>query len=145
MKNQEPIDTQTAERALAVANTPLFLLRKLRADPTVAELRQNYSAAEILSALKRSLKKTPKTLSEAVTPYLYLVALSGLPDVRFLREAETFAAPNTEWYSYLARLLVETYRPTSFKTIKVQNAHIASPLRTQNSTATSRITIVVSE
>ena len=76
-----------AEQAFAVANTPLFLLRKLRSDPAVLEIARVAQPKAILSALKKSLRRKPKTLSDAVSPYVYLVALSMTRDLGWMEEA----------------------------------------------------------
>lgn len=108
-----------AESDLLVANTPLFLLRKLRTNQTVAEIAQFSRGSLVLSALKEALKQEPKTLRKTVLPYVYLVALSMMPESSFLQSAAKFKSPHHDWYSYLVEALIQSYRPATIKTIEI--------------------------
>src|SRR4051812_21469407 len=68
-------DLSDAEFALAVANTPLFLLRKLREDEASRNIAIALPEAEIFRRMKQRLARKPKDLRERVEPYVYLVAL----------------------------------------------------------------------
>jgi hypothetical protein len=106
------LDLADAEMALAVANTPLFLLRKLRSDSSVQSISRAKSVAEILDALIFQLKRQPENLTQEVEPYVYLVALSMKRDLPSLKQAANMDAPHTKWFRYLAEVLVDEYKPT---------------------------------
>jgi len=105
------IDTQTAEAALAVANTPLFLLRKLRADPIVASLARDRNAEELLSSLREISQKEPQTLQDLVLAYVYLVSLSLKENLSNLHAAAAIPI-QAEWYRYIANYLAQSAEPT---------------------------------
>ena len=115
------INTEVAERTFAVANTPLFLLRKLQADPAVMEAARTTRPSEVLKLLRRSLAKKPKTLSDLVKPYMLLVVLSMTGKLEDIREAAKIESSAWDWYSYLVGVVIESYRPTTVTTIQVPN------------------------
>jgi hypothetical protein len=112
-------DLSRAQSAFMVANSPLFLLRKLREDPTVAEIAKKTRTTTILSQLRQSLSRESRTLRTAVAPYVYLVALSMQPDIKYLVHASKLSAPHHTWFSFLSDVLLKTYQPTSVTRITV--------------------------
>jgi hypothetical protein len=108
-----------AEQAYATANTSSFLMRKLRADPVVKNLRAIFGSPALLNAVKAALRKRPQTLTDAVRPYAYLVALSFDSDASYLRDAAKLRAPHAEWYQSIARALVELQIPVRYTTVNV--------------------------
>ncbi len=141
MTDPTRIRTPLAEKAFAVANTPLFLLRKLRSDPAVLEISQTVPPGTIFAALKDSLRRSPKTLSDAVQPYVYLVALSLTRDLQGLKEAAQLEAPYADWFAYIAKVLVDTYQPTVLETIQVPNTVISFGTTSKSSAPTAQQTI----
>ena len=125
-----------AEQAFAVANTPLFLLRKLRSDPAVLEIARVAQPKAILSALKKSLRRKPKTLSDAVRPYVYLVALSMTRDLMRMEEAARLASRHSDWFSYIAKLVLDTLQPTSFNNMQIPRTLMSSSTTTSSSAPT---------
>jgi hypothetical protein len=115
------IDKNTALQVFAVANTPLFLLRKLRAHPVVDEI-QKYHGREILSALRRSVRKRPSDLNDFASPYLYLMAIAAKQDLALLQQAADLPAPYHDWYSIIANMLIMMFRVTSVSRLEVANA-----------------------
>ena len=102
-----------AERAYVVANTPLFLLRNLLNDPMVFDVAREDSD-EIFAELVAACNRQPATLTDAVIPFILLVALSRRGDVRHLdqsRQLRPQAKPH--WFAYLAEMLVEITRPST--------------------------------
>jgi len=119
MKTTRKIDFGGAEAAFAVANTPLFLLRKLRADGAAGNIARSNSGRAILADLARALRRKPVGFAESVLPYLLIVALSYKPDIRFLRAASRKHALHYPWYSYIANVLLQEFRSTSKSNVRV--------------------------
>jgi hypothetical protein len=120
MKTLHDVDLKQACRAFAVANTPLFLIRKLRQDTTVREISKSFSGEEILNRMKDLMARAPETIFDHAAPYAYLVALSLKEDDEFLRKAVTIPAPaHWIWFDYVANVLVRTYSPTAQTDIRV--------------------------
>jgi hypothetical protein len=110
-------DLSRAQSAFLVANSPLFLLRKLRDDPAVVMIAKYAVPTAILKQLRQSLSRPPRALHTAVAPYVYLVALSMQPDIRYLHEASELSAPHHAWFRYLSGVLLQTYKPTTVQMV----------------------------
>jgi hypothetical protein len=76
MKSLSEATLGMACEVFAVANTPAYLIRKLRQDPEISEISRSISDEEILAALRLAVKEDCAILLNAVRPYAYLVALS---------------------------------------------------------------------
>ncbi len=105
------INYDSAVAAFAVANTPMFLLRKLRSDSAVERLTQLFSTDKLFSDLVASLGKKPENLTDAVKPYALLVALSRKGNLALLKELLKYPAPFSEWFSEIANILIQTSMP----------------------------------
>lgn len=139
MKTLSEIDLTIAEGDFAVSNTPLYLVRKLRANSAVEEISRSFDGSEILEALKRAAADKPTTLAEAVRPYVYLVALSRKSNVSYLEEARKIPAGNFDWFNYVVDLLIETFTSTSILSFR-----ILEPQTTSNTdTSVSQRTIIL--
>lgn len=107
-----------AAQMYAVANTPLFLIRKLREDSAVFEIAASFDGAAIVEELKNVLQRDPQTPEDYVRPYVYIAALAQKSEDRFLRQA--FSLPGHEkwdWYEYVAGALLEMYMATKIQTV----------------------------
>jgi hypothetical protein len=116
MKIPTWIETANAESSFVIANTPSFLLRRLREDKASYQLSQSMSDRDLLATFTAAISEKPETMRDQITPYLILVALSLKTDVKFLRDAKTLAAGATTSYKWLdacAQILIEEFRPTS--------------------------------
>ncbi len=126
MSELEHIQLPSAESAYFVSNTPLYLLRKLREDPVVAALATSATGEELLYALRKAAREEPSSIAERVRPFVLLVALAMKDDIRRLREATTVQLPSAnEWFDYIRRVLIETYRPTIHTTLKTPQLQLS--------------------
>jgi hypothetical protein len=119
MTAQRNLSYRNAASALLLANTPLFLLRKLQSDSAVAETARNLTDDGIMRALKMSAQQQPTGISEEVLPYVYLVALSLKGNRALLKQAADIDVPYAEWFKYIANYLVKSGTPTSTKTVSI--------------------------
>jgi hypothetical protein len=131
------IDLTSAERIYSVSNVPLFLLRKLQADPSINRISSSLSTNEILGELKKSLQVKPRTLGEAVKPYVLLVALGKKGQIEPLKEASAIEAPYHDWFSYLAEVLLHTFISTGIISLNV-HGQFSTTLPANTSTASTR-------
>jgi hypothetical protein len=128
MKSFTEADLSEACSAFAVANTPLFLLRKLRKDPTVLDISRSFRGEQILEEFKKAVLQEPKNLEETVRPYVYLVALANEPSDEYLREVAKIESSNWDWLGYMIQVLLETYTPTAQEDIWVPGAIVQAPV-----------------
>lgn len=117
--NPDDFDLTEAASVYAVSNTPLFLVRKLQADPAVRALGDGCSGEEIVEALRVAVTTEPQDAQEAVRPYVYLVALWYKPELEHLLEARRIAAPQYLWFAYIASVLIQTFSPVQKQLITV--------------------------
>jgi hypothetical protein len=122
------VDLSQAEESLGLANAPIFLMNRLRSDPSVQQISRENTANEILSALRASLRRRPSTLRSAVRPYVYLVALALTGDYTALRRASELDAAHLNWFKYIANLLMNS-RPVNVQTFSMTNRAIKSEVK----------------
>ncbi len=141
----EQVDLSHAASTYAVANTPLFLVRKLREDPAVSEIAKLFSGDQILAALQLTVQDKPTDLFDYVRPYVYLVALSMKETDTYLRKA--MELPNTrkwDWFNYVALALLQTYTPTTSMAVRASSPVInaeASAIRSDAPVEYEKITV----
>jgi hypothetical protein len=103
---------EAASRAFAVANTPLFLLRKIQTDEVVHILCERLTPTELFVEIKRRVRRRPQKIEDAVIPYVLVCALAKngrdlLPKVEVLRQQ------HFPWLPILAGYLDATVTPTT--------------------------------
>jgi hypothetical protein len=131
------ISTEGAELAYVVANTPLYLIKRLQADPGVRLVSQSMQANELAAEYRSAVTQSPTNIRELITPYICLVALSMKDDISPLREETAIAnpLPDYRWIERIRQLLIERYRPVSRSVINVP-AIGAHPVQNTSSAST---------
>jgi hypothetical protein len=112
MNSIDELDLSEAFKVYAISNTPIFLLKRLRADPATNEISRSFSGEKILAALNELAGVEEKHATDFVRPYVYLVALSKLPEIGYLRAAgDINGVGKWDWFKYIQQVLVESYSP----------------------------------
>jgi hypothetical protein len=111
------ITTASAQEAVLVANTPSFLLDRLRRDVAVQTVAANLTGKETVSALRGALDPAPQSVLGIVAAYVYLVALSysDPQDVELWKEIDELDLSNLEWGDAIRRLISAESVPTITK------------------------------
>lgn len=122
------VNLSNAEAAYTVANTPLFLVRKLRSDPAVMQIAQKNAGENLFADLVQALGKEPKSLSEYVAPYALVIALSQQQNQNFLRRALSLSSPYHHWFSYITNHLVQSIIPRMTTNVKFQSIARKQPI-----------------
>jgi len=117
-----------AAQANLVANTPLFLLKKLQQDESVLAFSQKHSAEEILAELEK-VYQDPDLSINSVLPHILLVALSMNDDRTYLKRASNLGNRKFRWYREIANLLIKDQitkidSTINFPIINIQNNNI---------------------
>ncbi|MER8734361.1 hypothetical protein NKH28_32010 [Mesorhizobium sp. M1227] len=114
MSRSSDFDLRNAVTAFVVANTPLFLLRKLQSEESlIRQINESTSERALISKLKAALRTKPKNLHSAVRPYVYLVALANREAFMALKQ---FAGHHYEaypWFEYLTDVILQTGQTTT--------------------------------
>jgi hypothetical protein len=139
MKSQHDYNYSSAEAAFVTANTPLFLLRKLRSDPVVRAMALDLSEDEIISALRSAVGQKPTDIREAVLPYLYLVALSIKGKVAPLKQAVDIVAPHAEWFKYIGNYLLQSFTPSTTQVVSILMPKVVLPQPPTPSSSTTTV------
>jgi hypothetical protein len=72
----DSLDLTNANEVVLVANTPAFLLDRLRKDSSVAHIAQTVSTSAILGELSLLSAAPPQRVQDVVRRYVYLAALA---------------------------------------------------------------------
>jgi hypothetical protein len=110
MKPSE-VDLSEAGNTYLIANTPLFLARRLQTDSSADLLSRLCSCEDLYAGIVDALQKDPENSIDAVRPFMYLIALRGqeTPDL-FFKAAELHSRRHP-WYTTVARVLEATFIP----------------------------------
>lgn len=109
------IATPSASEAVLIANTPAFLLDRLRKDIAVQYILDSMSGREIVRALQTSLARTAKDASDIVPLYVYLAALSSVDpeDQELWEQILSLDLSHLEWGEAIRRLIYAAAVPTT--------------------------------
>lgn len=116
--NVRELGLAEAAETYAIANSPLFLVRKLQDDPVIRNIAERYSSQEIIEGLRESITSKPSTIIDAVCPYALLVALWFKPEISGLDEAAGIPAPDFHWYGFAASALLSTFSAVQSQNIR---------------------------
>lgn len=142
MKKFDEANLANAAQMYAVANTPLFLIRKLREDSAVLEIAASFTGSAIADELKAILEREPRTTEDFVRPYVYLSALAQKPEDSFLRQALSLPGHERwDWYEFVAGALWEMYMATTVQTIGPKNVLLSCTASVAGTDAVTLLTI----
>lgn len=115
----QKIDLRSVVDNFVIANTPLFLLRKLRTDSVVREIARRAPSNTLERLLRKSLCTKPRKLITTVRPYVYLVALSMKNEGEILNRVALLAAPYHVWYASIASALLTAHKSTTIQNFQI--------------------------
>ena len=111
--------TSSAKEAILYANTPTFLLDRLRKDASVRQLLDTHSPEEILGMLKESGRvQSPLELTRK---YVLLVALLTSDWENRWKAAETVNVDDLEWGGIITNLAQAEDVPTTYEVVVSQD------------------------
>jgi hypothetical protein len=141
--NLNDVNLTPASRAYAIANTPLFVVRKLQEDPSVQTLGRECPGEDILASLQAATLARPENPVEAVKPYALLVALWFKPELGYLQEAARIRAQFHPWFGYIAEALISTFSPIQSRVIAVPGQLSAPTISPASTASVNRIKLSV--
>lgn len=109
------IATATAKEAVLVANSPSFLLDRLRKDISVRYVIDNMGLQDIIQTLQTGLANPPSDPGALVSLYIYLVALSATDpsDRDTWKKIESLDLSRLEWGNVIRGLISADAIPTT--------------------------------
>jgi hypothetical protein len=144
MTTLDPIDLREAEKSVAVANTPIFLARRLRENPALKRALDMHGAGKVFGALEIISARKPNDLKQASEVYFYLVALSLDSDASWLHRARALPSPHIKWFEEIADYLISTTKPTFVASVgrtETPKSLIINPDRPRSPTANTSLLI----
>jgi hypothetical protein len=120
------IATPSAKEAVLIANTPSFLLDRLRKDIAVQYVLDSMTPPEIVGALRDALARPAKEAADLVPRYVYLTALSTIDpqDQELWKQILSLDLSQLEWGEAIRRLIRAEAVPTT-----TLDFALSSPLR----------------
>ena len=109
------IATPSAKEAVLVANTPSFLLDRLRKDIAVQFVLDNMKPHEIVAALREGLANPPSDPVALVPLYVYLIALLSIDpgEQKIWSEIRSLDLSRLEWAETIRGLVLADAVPTT--------------------------------
>jgi len=95
------------------ANTPTFLLERLRKDTSVSYVASILSTEEIIDVIRELCSSPPKEPIDVVRAYVFLVSLALKDDVeRFKGKLEAIDLSSLQWGSQIRAKIIGERIPT---------------------------------
>jgi hypothetical protein len=109
------IATPSAKEAVLIANTPAFLLDRLRKDVAVQYVLDSMTPQEIVNTLREVLARPATDASDLVPRYVYLVALATIDpkDQELWNQILSLDLSQLEWGEAMRRLIRAEAVPTT--------------------------------
>lgn len=137
----DPLNMSDAETSVAVANTPIFLARRLRENPALQRAHALFGADKLLRALETIADREPRSITDATEVYFYLVSLSFDNDLKYLRRASELPVKHVKWFSEVAQYLLKSVRPISVTSVQAR-ATVSPTIIGDSSVSNSRPSII---
>jgi hypothetical protein len=120
---QHPILTPTAKETVLVANTPTFLLDRLRGDTAVQYVLASMKPLEIIDELQTGLATPPSDATRLVLLYVYLAALSATDpsDQETWTRIGALDLSQLEWGEVLKKLIQADAIPTTVSSLNFKS------------------------
>ena len=123
-------------RIYLAANTPSFLIRRMRTERAVIDLHLKSATDALLDELRTAVAGPINSFDDKVRPMILLASLSFKGDPTIFSEFEDFSGQR--WVSSVAKFLKRFVRPTyksqiDFSDISIGSISAASKSRTSNS------------
>lgn len=127
----EFIDTQAAKEAVLFANSPSYLLDRLRRDASVEYLIDRLSTKQIIETLAGLCSEPPKDPLDIVRGYVFLVALSLKHDLDSYQGIVNAIDLNClQWGDELRDSILRARVPTTLSEIRYREAEKYEPSET---------------
>jgi hypothetical protein len=113
--DHNPIVTASAKEAVLVANTPSFLLDRLRKDTAVRFVLDKMKPSEIVTALQEGLASPPRDAVALVPLYVYLASLSSTDpsDRETWNKVRALDLSHLEWGEAIRNIILASAVPTT--------------------------------
>lgn len=126
---------------LAVANTPIFLTRRLREMAAPQRILKTKGEQAIFAALVQLAPQLPVTLEDAAERYFYLVSLSFSDDMNWVRKSRALNFVGVKWIMEMTDYLLKIAKSTTITNVIIPQ-NIVVGLQGRRDTTVNTIKIV---
>jgi hypothetical protein len=129
------VETTGAQEAVLFANTPSYILARIRKDSSASYVASKLSTAQILQTLGEMVNCPIADVHELVQFYVFLVSLTMKNDVnKFARELKSLDLRSVQWGAEILDSILNEQTPTTVSTVTINSD---SGFSTPNSTNTA--------
>jgi hypothetical protein len=132
------VETSGAREAVLFANTPSYILSRIRKDASAAYVAETLSAEQILEGLRNMLETPDADVHRLVRVYVYLVSLALKEDVsKFSSELRSLNLSGVQWARQIADSILSEQTPITTETVNIDSDNKPSVIK--NTTITTGI------
>jgi hypothetical protein len=129
------LDTQSAKEAVFFANTPTFLLDRLRKDTSVSYVASVLPTEKIIDVIRDLCSSPPKEPIDVVRAYIFLISLALKDDVeRFKGKLEAIDLSSLQWGSQIRAKIIAERVPTHVTEVRFATQRVDRVSGTTSST-----------
>lgn len=105
---EELVETPVAKEAVLFANSPFYLLDRLRKDTSADYVAKTVNTAEIIGAMQELIEMAPGDVHSLVKFYVFLVALALKPDInKFREQVRALKIGSIQWARDIVELILQ--------------------------------------
>lgn len=127
MIDLKDIRLDNARSVYMTANTPMYIVRNLRADSEIVKLHLNNSTETILAEIEDRLGRLPLDFNDRILPLVLLAALALKQNRTAMLDAARLNGQHYRWYKQVADSLTQQIRSTSISNITAPAAATVKP------------------
>ena len=137
----ELLDTQSAKETVLFANSPTYLLNRLRKDNSVSYVADTLQTDEIIARLAALCADRPKEPIDLVRTYVFLVALSLKDDLDdFRSKVSAIEMSQLQWGAWIRDKILSERIPTTVTKLEIQKFQEGRSETTSNRTIGTVVT-----
>ena len=117
----EFVETPTAKEAVFFANSPSYILNRLRKDSSASYVTRMLSTSQIIEAMQRLTITPLADIHQLVEFYVLLSSLALKDDTnRFKAQLHELKFGQIQWASEILDMILQELTPTSFSTLRIE-------------------------
>jgi len=132
----EFIETPTAKEAVLFANSPSYILNRLRKDSSALYVTRTLNTTQTIEAIQKLADSPVTDIHELVKFYVLLSSLALRDDTNQFREQlRALNFGQIQWASEILEIIFQDSTPTSFSTLTIEpQRNIGSSASTSTTT-----------
>jgi len=138
MKLIDQIDIKQLTNSYLFANTPMYLYRHFRRNPSIKELAENDSTQKLAKEYNKLTSKKTKPINDIVIAYSILIAITFLEYQQALTAFGTVDLSKLDWGNDIKDIYVSKTKITNIFSLAVE-PRISLVKKTKSDSSTSKL------